>query len=345
MSAAPRFTLPEAPTYRPTPEQFQDPLAYIASIRREAEAYGICKIVPPEGWKPPFAIDHERFRFRTRIQAVSELMVRGTNVTLIRQFREDYSAFLQRTKQRKFKKNPVFGGVEVELYRFFTAVRRRGGYEAVSRDRRWRDIARILKIPQNTNSSVAYNIRLLYQKLLLDYELYTTAKEEGRDFLDIIKASTGLIGDPDAQGRRSDVEIKDEEEMDALEALAFMQGGFPMEEAEADAGDEEQRRAGDHDRRRRGRHGGRQRRQRQRPARAAAGGRGRRGGSSSSGSGGGRRGSRGGGGGRGPARSRGRRSGGRGGRRGRQRPPWRQEGDRSAAQADAQAEQADGRRL
>lgn len=32
--------LPEAPTFRPTREQFQDPLAYIRSIQQEAAQFG-----------------------------------------------------------------------------------------------------------------------------------------------------------------------------------------------------------------------------------------------------------------------------------------------------------------
>jgi histone demethylase JARID1 len=53
------FDLPEAPTYRPTMEEFQDPMRYIARIRPEAEQYGICKIIPPEGWSPTFVLDTE----------------------------------------------------------------------------------------------------------------------------------------------------------------------------------------------------------------------------------------------------------------------------------------------
>jgi hypothetical protein len=36
-----------------------EPLKYIESIRPLAEKSGICKIIPPEGWKPPFALDTE----------------------------------------------------------------------------------------------------------------------------------------------------------------------------------------------------------------------------------------------------------------------------------------------
>ncbi|KAH7684855.1 [histone H3]-lysine-36 demethylase protein [Dioscorea alata] len=40
-------SLPMAPEYHPTLAEFQDPIAFILKIEKEASAYGICKIVPP----------------------------------------------------------------------------------------------------------------------------------------------------------------------------------------------------------------------------------------------------------------------------------------------------------
>ena len=49
----------EAPTYRPTEAEFRDPMEYIRSISEKASKYGICKVIPPDGWNPDFAIDTE----------------------------------------------------------------------------------------------------------------------------------------------------------------------------------------------------------------------------------------------------------------------------------------------
>lgn len=53
------YGLQEAPTFRPTEEEFRDPMEYIRKIAPEGRKYGMCKIVPPDGWKPEFAIDTE----------------------------------------------------------------------------------------------------------------------------------------------------------------------------------------------------------------------------------------------------------------------------------------------
>jgi hypothetical protein len=47
--------VPEAPTFRPTPKEFENPIAYIKKIQAIGMKSGICKIVPPPGWNPPDA--------------------------------------------------------------------------------------------------------------------------------------------------------------------------------------------------------------------------------------------------------------------------------------------------
>lgn len=47
--------VPYAPVFYPSEKDFMaGPLHYVEKIRPIAEAYGIAKIVPPKGWKPPF---------------------------------------------------------------------------------------------------------------------------------------------------------------------------------------------------------------------------------------------------------------------------------------------------
>lgn len=53
------FGLVDCPEFYPNAEEFKDPMAYIRSISERAKEFGICKIVPPVGWKMPFVTDTE----------------------------------------------------------------------------------------------------------------------------------------------------------------------------------------------------------------------------------------------------------------------------------------------
>lgn len=77
-------SMDEAPVYRPTPQEFEDPMAYIQSISAEASKFGICKIVPPvfastscfKALKLNLKIKSEKgkdtFKFGTRQQVVRD---------------------------------------------------------------------------------------------------------------------------------------------------------------------------------------------------------------------------------------------------------------------------------
>lgn len=62
-------TLPAAPTFHPTAEEWEDPFAYLGKIAAEATKAGIALIVPPKGWEPPIQmLDQETGQLRTDLQ-------------------------------------------------------------------------------------------------------------------------------------------------------------------------------------------------------------------------------------------------------------------------------------
>eukprot|EP00613_Pedinella_sp_CCMP2098_P061310 CAMPEP_0171984726 /NCGR_PEP_ID=MMETSP0993-20121228/273976_1 /TAXON_ID=483369 /ORGANISM="non described non described, Strain CCMP2098" /LENGTH=643 /DNA_ID=CAMNT_0012637559 /DNA_START=241 /DNA_END=2172 /DNA_ORIENTATION=+ len=67
----------EAPVFYPTVEEFKDPIKYISSIKPHAQRFGICRVVPPEGWDNPTQVDfNSKKKFATKLQRMS-LMQEG----------------------------------------------------------------------------------------------------------------------------------------------------------------------------------------------------------------------------------------------------------------------------
>ncbi|WVZ57785.1 hypothetical protein U9M48_008127 [Paspalum notatum var. saurae] len=75
-----RPEIDDAPIFTPTEEEFKDAIQYIASIRHQAEKYGICRIIPPTSWRPPCPLKEKSFwecqEFNTRVQQVDKLQNR-----------------------------------------------------------------------------------------------------------------------------------------------------------------------------------------------------------------------------------------------------------------------------
>lgn len=96
----------QAPVFRPTEEEWLDPIAYICKIRGEAEPFGCCKIIPPPQFVLPFHLDREGVKLRARPQAVDKLCERGQVKAATAEFQAD---FARRGAARRGARTPSAG--------------------------------------------------------------------------------------------------------------------------------------------------------------------------------------------------------------------------------------------
>ncbi|KAJ2780313.1 hypothetical protein GGI15_003585 [Coemansia interrupta] len=162
------FGLPAAPTYYPTAEEFADPLEYIQKIRPQAEQAGICKIVPPEGWNPPFSLDTKNFRFKTRIQQLNSL--EGKTRSNLNYQDQLYRFHAQ--QGQPLIKVPQLDHRPIDLYDLRNEVASRGGYQKVNGSKMWAEIGRVLKYDRKTCTSMSNALKSTYQKIILPFEQY-----------------------------------------------------------------------------------------------------------------------------------------------------------------------------
>jgi len=81
----------------------------------------------------------------------------------------------------KFKV-PTFAHKELDLHAVWWAVMDRGGYERVTANKEWRDICRALpKLDLSGQTSASYNMRLNYERCLLDFENYLASGQYEAD--------------------------------------------------------------------------------------------------------------------------------------------------------------------
>ncbi|KAJ3042941.1 hypothetical protein HDV00_006248 [Rhizophlyctis rosea] len=119
------FGLRPAPVFYPTVEEFADPLLYIEKIRSKAEDSGICKIVPPAGWKPDFALDTQTFWFTTRIQKLNSM--EGGSRSIL-----NYLDQLQKFHHQQgnpFTRIPMLDKKPIDLHKLKKEVAQRGGVD------------------------------------------------------------------------------------------------------------------------------------------------------------------------------------------------------------------------
>lgn len=161
---------PEAPVFRPTPDEFASPLTYISKIRAVAEKYGICKIIPPACWQPPFSLDVEKMQFTPRVQRLNELEAR-TRVRL--NFLDQIAKFWE--LQGSSLKIPMVDRKPLDLYSLYRAVQDEGGLDTASKDRKWSRIAARLNYPAGKSGTM---LRQHYERILFPFDVFMTNKHK-----------------------------------------------------------------------------------------------------------------------------------------------------------------------
>ncbi|KAI6784870.1 Lysine-specific demethylase lid-like protein [Emericellopsis cladophorae] len=170
------FGIREAPSYTPTEEEWRDPLTYMKKIAPEASKYGICKVIPPDSWNPDFAIDTERFHFRTRKQELNS--VEGStraNLTYL----DGLSKYHKQHGNANLHRLPYVDKKPLDLYKLKKAVESRGGFENVCKLKKWAEIGRDLGYSGKIMSSLSTSLKNSYQKWLCPYEDYLRLAKPG----------------------------------------------------------------------------------------------------------------------------------------------------------------------
>ncbi|KAJ3154337.1 hypothetical protein HDU89_008405 [Geranomyces variabilis] len=162
------FLIPQAPTFRPTAAEFRDPMRYIESIRMIGEAHGICKIIPPTGWSPDFALDTERFWFRPRIMQINSM---EANSRVILNYLDQLQKF-HRQQGTQFTRVPIYHKEHINLFELKKEVLRRGGYERVRVTKEWAQVGASIGLPVKNSQALAVSVKNAYVKWILPYETF-----------------------------------------------------------------------------------------------------------------------------------------------------------------------------
>lgn len=190
-------SVPEAPTFRPTDQEFAlGPLAYVAKIRPLAEPYGICKIIPPKSFRPTFDVDVNRFKFTPRVQRLNELEAL-TRIKL--NFLEQLIKFWDLNGRPL--KIPTVEKRHLDLHMLHKVVQEENGFEYCTRERKWSKVASRLgyTVSRQNKGPIASLLRQHYERLLFPYDVFMSGATIGPIDDDLLYITTGKSkGDPDS---------------------------------------------------------------------------------------------------------------------------------------------------
>jgi protein Jumonji len=162
----------EAPIFRPTDKEFQDPIEYFERIAPVAARFGICKIIPPDSFKPECKVSDE-MRFTAYNQYVHKMLHRwgpsAKELAAIKKYLVTQSIELQTP--------PLIGGMEVDLPRLYHTVQELGGLKEVIEKKKWARVAEEMCIPKTAHDRCT-KLDDIYCKYLLPYDTLSPAERQ-----------------------------------------------------------------------------------------------------------------------------------------------------------------------
>lgn len=175
-TAFPRYDDPaqmvEAPVFRPTEKEFQDPIEFINRITPIAARFGLCRIIPPSTFKPECKISDD-MRFTAYNQYVHKMLHRwGPSV-------KEFSAIKKylATQCITLNQPPPIGGMEVDLPRLYHTVQELGGLKEVIEKKKWARVAEEMCIPKSAQDRVT-KLDDIYCKYLLPYDTLSPTERQ-----------------------------------------------------------------------------------------------------------------------------------------------------------------------
>lgn len=221
--------LTEAPIFRPTEKEFQDPIEYIARITPIASRFGICRIIPPESFKPECRVSDE-MRFTAYNQYVHKMLHRwgpsSKEFSAIKKYLATQSVILQRP--------PLIAGIEVDLPRLYHTVQELGGLREVIEKKKWAKVAEDMCLPKTAHDRVT-KLDDIYCKYLLPYD--TLSHAERQKIFDEVEADwakretkarrnadKGVDSDEQSNEESEESEDEDEEEEDNASMECMVKG-------------------------------------------------------------------------------------------------------------------------
>ena len=92
-------------------------------------------------------------------------------------FQATLDAFLAR-RDGQPPRTPIFNKAGVDMRVVFCEVQSLGGYDAVTRDKRWKRVCEALGRDLTTATSAGHSMRVLYEKYLLDFEVHLAGESD-----------------------------------------------------------------------------------------------------------------------------------------------------------------------